>query len=66
MSARRDAYRVGTPAQVTIDILDDDEAGTTPRLSVLDRDCFENTETQPCIVLLQLDRAATAAFTVRA
>ena len=64
MSARRDAYRVGSPAQVTIDILDDDEAGTTPRLSVLNRDCFENTETQPCIVILQLDRAATAAFTV--
>ena len=64
MSPSRDAYRVGTPAQVTIDILDDDEAGTTPRLSVLNRDCFENTETQPCIVILQLDRAATAAFTV--
>ena len=59
------AYRVGTPAQVTIDIRDDDEAGTTPKLSVLNRPCFEDTDVQPCIVLLQLDRAATAAFTVR-
>ena len=64
MSARN-AYRVGTPAQVTIDIRDDDEAGTTPKLSVLDRPCFENTRVEPCIVLLQLDRLATAAFTVR-
>ena len=59
------AYHAGTPAQVTIPIRDDDEAGATPRLSVLDRPCFENTDIQPCIVLLQLDRAATAAFTVR-
>ena len=62
------AYRVGTPAPspVTIPIRDDDVAGTTPALSVPDRPCFESTDVRTVHRdFFTLDRAATAAFTVR-